>query len=72
MSETLPPPELPRAIPQAPDVVAARIRFRSKRMEQVPVEVPPSLEGFPAQLEVPADCDGSRSGCAWNLSLIHI
>ena len=72
MSETLPPPELPRAIPQAPDVVAARIRFRSKRMEQVPVEVPPSLEGFPAQLEVPADCDGSRSGCAWNTPYHHM
>ena len=40
--------------------------FKSTRREGIPETVPPRLAGFPATLEVPADCEGDREGCAWS------
>jgi len=64
--------ELPRAIAQAPEVVAARIRFKSKRVAAVPLEVPEALASFPAEVSVPRDCEGDRDGCAWNTPYHHM
>ena len=63
---TEPQPQPHRAIATAPEVVAARIRFKSKRTEPVPDEIEASIAAFPSDLDVPADCEGDREGCAWN------
>ena len=47
-------------------VVPVKHLFKSKRRDAIPEVVPVALRGYPASVDVPADCDGERSGCAWN------
>jgi len=40
--------------------------FKSKRRDVIPETPPDSLATFPGDIDVPADCQGDREGCAWN------
>ncbi len=40
--------------------------FKRAQRRPVPEEAPDVLARFPWDLDVPADCDGAREGCAWD------
>ena len=46
--------------------IATKRLFQGSRKRGVPEEVPGELLAFPQGVETPADCDGDRTGCAWN------